>query len=123
MVRITLVKPNVMQKLEELNIITQLKVQNHRKTFEASSTTGLHCIGENKCNTEVGWNKHNNPTISSVTIETFMKQHQLLFYMECDFKNAKIRENLGVSYIAFWKTDLNEKMKFERVVLFRNGVT
>ena len=43
--------------------------------------------------------------------------------MERDFKNAKIRENLGVSCIAFWKTDLNEQMNFERVVLFRNGVT
>ena len=93
-VHITLVKPNVMQKLEGLNLTIQLKVQNHRKTFEASSTTGSHCIGANKCNTEVGWNKHNNPTKSSVTIETSMKQHQLLFYMECDFKNAKIRENL-----------------------------
>ena len=42
MVHVTLVKPNVMLKLDEMNIITQLKVQNHQNTFEATSTTILH---------------------------------------------------------------------------------
>ena len=41
-VHVTLVKPNVMLKLDEMNIITQLKVQNHQNTFEATSTTILH---------------------------------------------------------------------------------
>ena len=41
-VHVTLVKPNVMQKLDEMNIISQLKVQNHQNTFEATSTTILH---------------------------------------------------------------------------------
>ena len=34
-------EPNVMQKLDGMNII-QLKVQNHRNTFEATSTTVLN---------------------------------------------------------------------------------
>ena len=38
-------------------------------------------------------------------------------------KNAKTRKNLEASYIALWKPDLNEQKDFERLVLFRNGVT
>ena len=41
-VHVTLVKPNVMRKLNEMNIIIQLKVQNQQSTFEATSTTILH---------------------------------------------------------------------------------
>ena len=42
MVHVTLVKPSVMRKLDGMNIIIQLKVQNHQNTFEATSTTILH---------------------------------------------------------------------------------
>ena len=42
MVHVTLVKPNVMRKLDGMNIKTQLKVQNHQNTFETTSTTILH---------------------------------------------------------------------------------
>ena len=38
----TLLKPNVMQKLDGMNLIIQLKVQNHQNIFEATSTTVLH---------------------------------------------------------------------------------
>ena len=38
-------------------------------------------------------------------------------------KDAKTRKDLEVSYIALWKLDLNEQKGFERLVLFRNGVT
>ena len=38
-------------------------------------------------------------------------------------KNAKTRKNLKASYTALWKPDLNEQKDFERLVLFRNGVT
>ena len=42
MVHVTLVKPNVKRKLDGMNIIIQLKVQNHSNTFEATSATILH---------------------------------------------------------------------------------
>ena len=42
MVHVTLVKSNVMRELDRMNIIIQLKVQNHQNTFEATSTTILH---------------------------------------------------------------------------------
>ena len=86
-VHVTLVKPNVMQKLDEMNIIIQLKVQNHQNTFEAISTTIIHGC-----------------------------------HFKCS-KNAKTRKNLEASYIALWRPDLNEQKDFERLVLFRNGVT
>ena len=41
-VHVALVKPNVMWKLDGMNITIQLKVQNHENTFEATSTTLLH---------------------------------------------------------------------------------
>ena len=41
-VHVTLVKRNVMQKFDGINIIIQLKVQNHQDTFDATSTTVLH---------------------------------------------------------------------------------
>ena len=85
---ITLVKPNVMQKLDGMNIIIQLKVRNHQNTFETTSTTILHG-----------------------------SSFQMLQ------KNAKTRKNLEASYIALWKCNLNEQKDFERLVLFRNGVT
>ena len=42
MVHVALVKPSVMRKVDGMNIIIQLKVQNHQNTFEATSTTILH---------------------------------------------------------------------------------
>ena len=41
-VHVTLVKRNVMQKLDGRNIIIQLKFQNHQNTLEATSTPFLH---------------------------------------------------------------------------------
>ena len=35
-------EPNVMQKLDGMNIIIQLNVQKHQNTFEATLTTILH---------------------------------------------------------------------------------
>ena len=32
-------------------------------------------------------------------------------------------KNLGASYIALWKPDLNEQKDCKRLVLYRNGVT
>ena len=38
-------------------------------------------------------------------------------------KNTKTKKNLKASYLALWKPDLNKQKDFERLVLFRNGVT
>ena len=41
-VRITLLKPIIMQKLDGMNIIIQLKVKNHQNAFKTISTNVLH---------------------------------------------------------------------------------
>ena len=41
-VHVTLAKPNAMQKLDGINIIIYLKVQNHQNTLNAKSSTVLH---------------------------------------------------------------------------------
>ena len=39
MVHVTLVKPSIMQRLDGIKAIIQLKVQNHQNTFETILTT------------------------------------------------------------------------------------
>ena len=41
-VHVKFVKRNQMQKFDGMKIIIQLGAQNHRKTFDATSTTALH---------------------------------------------------------------------------------
>ena len=48
-VHVTLVKPNVMRKLDGINIIIQQKAQNHQNTFQATSTTILDGLSFQKC--------------------------------------------------------------------------
>ena len=43
-VQVTLVKLNVMQKLDGMNIIIQIKVQTHQNICEATSITILHWL-------------------------------------------------------------------------------
>ena len=55
-----------------------------------------------------------------------MKRHWPFFHMSIisnTQKNAKTRKKLEALYIALWKPDLNEQRDFERLVLFRDGVT
>ena len=87
-VHVTLVKLNVMQKLDRMNIIIQLKIQSHQNICEATPTNILHGLS-----------------------------FQILK------KNAKIRKDLEASYIALWKSDINEQKDFQRLVFVRNGVT
>ena len=42
MVQVALMKPDIMQKLDEMNIIIQLIVYNHQYTFEATSISISH---------------------------------------------------------------------------------
>ena len=63
-----------------MNIIIQLKVQNHQNTFE------------NNINHHFTW-----AVISNAP------------------ENAKVRKNLGASYIALWKPDLSEQRDFDRL--------
>ena len=86
---------------------------------------GFRYIDETKRNAEVRWNEH-NPTKSSEPSKHLRSNinHYFTWVVISNApKNAKTRKNLEASYIALWKPDLNEQKDFERLVLFRNGVT
>ena len=75
---------------------------------------------------EIRWNEHDNSTKSSEPLKNFQNNINHCFtwtVISNTPKNAKTRENLEVSYIALWTPDPNEEKDFERLVLFRNGVT
>ena len=75
---------------------------------------------------DVIWKEHNNPTKSSEPSKHLRSniEHQFTWTVISNApKNSKTRKNLEASYIALLKPDLNEQKDFERLVLFRNGVT
>ena len=83
-------------------------------------------IGETKHNAEVRWNEHNNPTKSSKRSKHLRNNIDDCFawtIISSDPKNAKARKNFEALCIDLLKSDLNKKKDFERLVLFRNGVT
>ena len=87
-IHVTLVKPNVMQKLDEMTN------NNPTKSSEPS--------------------KHHRSNINHCFIWAVISNAP---------KNANTRKNLKALYIAPWKPDLNKQKDFERLVLFKNGVT
>ena len=94
--------------------------------YKGDCSSGSRYTGETKCNVEVRWNEHNNPTKSSEPSKYLRSNinHYFTWAVISNApKNAKTRKNLEASYIALWKPDLNEQKDFERLVLFRNGVT
>ena len=94
--------------------------------YKGDCSCGSRYIGETKCNPEVRWNEHNNPTKSSEPSKNLRSNINHYFTWAVILngpKNAKARKNLEASYIAPWKPDLNEQKDFERLALFRNGVT
>ena len=83
-------------------------------------------IGETKRNAEVRWNEHHNATTSSEPSKHLQSNINHCFkwtVISNAPKNTKTRKSLEVSYIGLWKPDLNNQKDFERLVLFRNGVT
>ena len=83
-------------------------------------------IGETKHNAEVTWIEHNNPTKNSEPSKHLLSNtnHYFTWALISNAPtNAKTRKKLEASYIALWKPNLNEQKDFERLVLFRNGVT
>ena len=94
--------------------------------YKGNCSCGSRYIGETKRNAEVRWNEHNNPTKSSEPSKHLRSNinHYFTWAVISNApKNAKTRKNLEASYIALCKPDLNEQKDFERLVLFRYGVT
>ena len=94
--------------------------------YKGDCSCHLCYIGETKRNAEITWNEHNNPTKSSEPSKHLRSNinHYFTWAVISNApKNAKTWKNSEASYTALWKPNLNEQKDFERLVLFRNGVT
>ena len=106
-----------------------LKDKNYYRScviYKGDCSCGLHYIGETKRNAEVRWNEHNNPTKSSEPwkhLQSNINHYFTWAVISNAPQNAKTRKNSKASYTALWKPDLNEQKDFEKLVLFRTGVT
>ena len=79
-------------KTRNIRSLFPLKDKNDYKScviYKGDCFCGSRYIGETKCNAEVIWNEHNNPTKRFRTIKTPLKQHQPIFYMGRHFKCSK----------------------------------
>ena len=86
---------------------------------------GSHYDCENKCNAEIRWNEHNNPSKSSPLKHLRSNTNHCFTWtvISNSPKNGKTRKNLEAPYVTFWKPDLNKQKDFEGLLLFRNSVT
>ena len=118
-----------MWKTRNIQFLFLIKDKNDYKScviYKRGCSCGSRYIGEIKRNAEVRWNEHNNPTKSSEQSKHLRSNINHCFtwaVISNAPKNAHTRKNLEASYIALWKPDLKEQKDFERLVLFRNGVT
>ena len=119
----------ITSKTRNIQSLFPLKDKNNYKLcdiYKGDCSCGSRYIGETKRNAEVRWNEHNNLTKSSEPSRHLRNNINHYFtwaVISNASKNAKTRKNLEASYIALWKPNLNEQKDFERLVLFRNGVT
>ena len=116
-------------KTRNIRSLFPLKDKNDYKLciiYKGDCSCGSRYIGETKRNAEVRWKEHNNPTKSSepsIHHRSNINHYFTWAVISNAPKNAKTKKNLEASYIDLWKPNLNEQKYFERLVLFRNGVT
>ena len=116
-------------RTRNIRSLLALKDKNDYKScviYTRDCSCGSRYIGKTKRNAEVSLNEHNNTTKSSEPSKHLRSNinHYFTWAVISNApKNAKTRKNLEASYIALWKPNLNEQKDFERLVLFRNGVT
>ena len=89
-----------------------------------------HCgdnyIGETVRNTVPRWSEHNNPDHKSEPAEYIKRNidHVFNWKILCPAPSQKyFRKNLEAIFIALYKPSLNDQKSFDRLMLFRNGIT
>ena len=77
-------------------------------------------------NTATRYSEHNNPTHKSEPAQ-HIKNHTVHWFdwsILCNApSNSQIRKNLEALFIGIMKPSLNEQTNFDRLTLFRNGIT
>ena len=90
------------------------------------SKCGEDYIGKTKRNTITRWSEHENATKDFELARHLSKHinHVFIWKIICHAsKKTDIHKNLEAIFIALLKLSLNEQNNFERLILFRNGIT
>ena len=89
-------------------------------------SVGEGYVGETIRNTATCWSEHNNPTHKSEPAQHIKNQigHLFDWSILCNApSNTQIKKNLEALFIGIMKPSLNEQTNFDRLALFRNGIT
>ena len=96
------------------------------KIYYGVCECGEDYVGETVRNTEKRWSEHNNPNKDSEPARHLKRNCEHIFNWKilCNApKNKPLRKNLEAIFIGWLKPSLNKQENFERLVLFRNGIT
>ena len=87
---------------------------------------GDNYIEETVRNTVTRWSEHNSPDHKSELAEHIKRNidHVFNWKILCLAPSQKhLRKNLEAIFIALYKPSLNDQKSFDRLMLFRNGIT
>ena len=96
------------------------------KIYYGRCQCGEDYVGETIRNTTTRWSEHNNPTHKSEPAQHIKNHIGQLFDWSILYNapsNNQIRKNLEALFIGIIKPSLNEQTNFDRLTLFRNGIT
>ena len=87
---------------------------------------GANYVGETFRNTTTRWSEHNNPNHKSDPADHIKRNIDHIFQWKiiCSAPVERhLRKNLEAIYISLYKPSLNNQKSFERLILFKNGIT
>ena len=96
------------------------------KIYEGICICNENYMGETKRNTITRWSEHNNPTKDSEPAEHLKRNIDHFFAWNIianASKYTQTRKNLESLFIAQYRPSLNDQTKFNKLLLFRNGIT
>ena len=96
------------------------------KIYYGKCQCGEDYVGETIRNTTTRWSEHNNPTHKSEPAQHIKNHtgHSFDWSILCNApSNNQVRKNLEALFIGIIKPSLNEQTNFDRLTLFRNGIT
>ena len=82
-----------------------------------------NCIAESKCNMATRWTEHDSPTHdfeSAKHLNRHIQHSYNLITLTKASKNTRKRKNLEAIYIALLRLSLRDKLKFYKLLHFRN---
>ena len=95
------------------------------KIYYGKCQCGKDYVGEAIRNTATHWSEPNNPTHKSEPTQHIKNiEHLFDWSILCNIPpNNQIRKNLEALFIGVMKPSLNEQTNFDRLTLFRTGIT